>query len=106
MSDSTRRTVRTAVAVVLGLASGLPLLVSTAGLPETLPGLGTVLAVAAAITRLMALPQVNAWLPSWLQMAPSKAPLPPLTVPLVIDTTAAVDALRKAASDPPAGSRE
>ncbi|MFF7991780.1 hypothetical protein ACFZDG_18545 [Kitasatospora xanthocidica] len=76
MSDSTRRTIRTVVAVVLALASGLPLLVHTAGLPETLPGLGTVLAVAAAITRIMALPQVNAWLPSWLQMTPPRAPLP------------------------------
>jgi hypothetical protein len=78
MSDSARRTVRTVVAVVLALAAGLPLLVRTAGLPETLPGLGTVLGVAAAITRLMALPQVNSWLPAWLQMAPPKAPLPPV----------------------------
>ncbi|MFJ8474188.1 hypothetical protein [Kitasatospora sp. NPDC094011] len=76
MSDSARRTARTALAVVLALATGLPLLVHTAGLPETLPGLGTVLAAAAAFTRIMALPQVNAWLPSWLKMAPPKLPLP------------------------------
>ncbi|MFI6117487.1 hypothetical protein [Kitasatospora sp. NPDC051164] len=91
MSDSTRRTIRTVVAVVLALASGLPLLVRTAGLPETLPGLGTILAVAAAITRLMALPQVNAWLPSWLQMTPPAAPAPDPVAPVPID---------------PAGSRE
>lgn len=84
MSDSTRRTIRTAVAVVLALASGLPLLVRTAGLPETLPGLGTILTVAMAITRLMALPQVNAWLPGWLQMTPPQAPdtAPPNVTPL------------------------
>lgn len=92
MSDSARRTVRTVVALVLALASGLPLLVHTAGLPETLPGLGTVLAVAAAITRLMALPQVNAWLPSWLQMTPPRAPLPDPTTPVPLV--------------PPSGSRE
>lgn len=90
MSDSARRTIRTALAVVLALAAGLPLLVHTAGLPETLPGLGTVLAVAAAVTRVMALPAVNAWLPDWLRMAPSRLPLP--------DPTAADPAAPDAAS--------
>ncbi|MBV6697424.1 hypothetical protein KV557_09840 [Kitasatospora aureofaciens] len=75
MSDAARRTVRTVFALVLGIAAGLPLLVQTAGLPSTLPGLGTVLAVAGAITRAMALPVVDGWLPSWLRMAPPKAPL-------------------------------
>lgn len=76
MSDASRRTARTAFQLLLGLAAGLPLLVHTAGLPDTLPGLSTVLAVAAAATRVMALPQVDRWLPSWLKMAPAKAPLP------------------------------
>jgi hypothetical protein len=67
MSDASRRTVRTVVQLLLGLAAGLPLLVHTAGLPDTLPGLGTVLAVAAAVTRLMALPAVDALLPGWLR---------------------------------------
>jgi hypothetical protein len=80
MSDSARRTARTILAVVLALAAGLPLLVRTAGLPDTLPGLGTVLAVAAAITRVMALPQVDAWMPGWLKMAPSKVTAPDPTV--------------------------
>jgi hypothetical protein len=93
MSDSARRTARTVFAVVLALAAGLPLLVRTAGLPDTLPGLGTVLAVAAAITRLMALPGVDAWLPSWLKMAPPQAPAPPVSVAPVPPV-------------PPAGSRE
>jgi hypothetical protein len=93
MSDSARRTVRTVLAVVLALAAGLPLLVRTAGLPDTLPGLGTVLAVAAAITRVMALPTVDAWLPSWLKMAPPQVPTPPVPAAPVPPV-------------PPAGSRE
>jgi len=78
MSDARRRTIRTVFQIVIGLAAGLPLLVHTAGLPDTLPGLGAVLAVAAALTRLMALPVVDGWLPGWLKSAPAKAPLPPL----------------------------
>ncbi|WBP89547.1 hypothetical protein [Kitasatospora cathayae] len=81
MSDSARRTARTVLAVVLALAAGLPLLVRTAGLPDTLPGLGTVLAVAAAITRVMALPQVDTWMPGWLRMSPPQLPLPDPAVP-------------------------
>ncbi|WP_441251208.1 hypothetical protein [Kitasatospora sp. McL0602] len=81
MSDASRRTARTVLATVLALAAGLPLLVHTAGLPETLPGVGTVLAVAAAATRLMALPLVDQLLPGWLRTAPAKAELPPLTPP-------------------------
>ncbi len=77
MSDSARRTIRTVFALVLGIAAGLPLLVETAGLPSTLPGLGTVLAVAGAVTRVMALPMVDGWLPSWLRKASARAELPP-----------------------------
>jgi hypothetical protein len=67
VTDAARRTTRTALQALLGLLAGLPLLVHTAGLPGTLPGLGTVLAVAATVTRLMALPQVDRWLPQWLR---------------------------------------
>jgi hypothetical protein len=93
MSDSARRTARTILAVVLALTAGLPLLVRTAGLPDTLPGLGTVLAVAATITRVMALPAVDAWLPSWLRMTPPQASTPLVSVAPVPPV-------------PPAGSRE
>ncbi|MGE7432746.1 hypothetical protein [Kitasatospora sp. NPDC001175] len=78
MSDASRRTARTVLQVVLGLAAGLPLLVHDAGLPSALPGLGAALAVATAVTRLMASPEVDALLPSWLRTAPAKAPLPPI----------------------------
>lgn len=75
MTDGTRRTIRTVVQLLLGLAAGLPLLVNTAGLPATLPGLGTALAVAAAVTRVMALPLVEGWLPAWIRTpAPAGTP--------------------------------
>lgn len=74
LSDATRRTVRTVFQSALALAAGLPLLVHTAGLPDTLPGLGTILGAAAAITRLMALPAVDRWLPQWLRKAPDQTP--------------------------------
>ncbi|MFE5582573.1 hypothetical protein [Kitasatospora sp. NPDC056531] len=93
MSDSARRTVRTVFALVLSFAANLPLLVHTAGLSDTLPGVGGVLAVAAAITHVMALPGVDAWLPSWLRMAPPQVPMPP--APAVPPLAA-----------PPTGSRE
>jgi hypothetical protein len=81
MSEAFRRTVRTVLQVLLGVAAGLPLLVHTAGLPATLPGLGVVLAVAAAVTRLMALPLVEQLLPSWLRTpAPVTTAPAPLTV--------------------------
>ncbi|MFD7738425.1 hypothetical protein [Streptomyces sp. MJM8645] len=67
MTDATRRTIRTGLQTVLGLLAALPLLVSTAGLPETLPGIAVALAVAGAITRVMALPAVEQVLPAWLR---------------------------------------
>jgi hypothetical protein len=57
-----KRTVRTALQVTLALAVMLPLLVQTVGLDPQLPWLAGVLAVAAAFARVMALPQVEAFL--------------------------------------------
>lgn len=79
MTDALRRTARTVVQVALGLAAGLPLLVHTAGLPDTLPGLGTALTVAAAVTRVMALPAVEGRLPTWLRKTESAPPLVAVT---------------------------
>lgn len=57
MTDQTRSTIRTALAVLIALAAALPVLVAEAGLDVTRwPWLGVVLAVAAAITRVMASP--------------------------------------------------
>jgi hypothetical protein len=76
VTDSTRRTIRTALQTLLGLLAALPLLVSTSGLPSALPGLGVALAVAAAVTRVMALPVVENLLPAWLR-TPTPAPATP-----------------------------
>jgi hypothetical protein len=57
MTDSTRRVIRTTVEVLIALAAALPVLVAEAGLDVARwPWLAVVLAVAAAITRIMASP--------------------------------------------------
>lgn len=73
MKDSTRRTIRTVVQSALSLAAAAPLIVEASGVPETTAGVGAGLAVAAGITRVMALPAVDRLLPSWLRMAPPTA---------------------------------
>ncbi|MFD4659350.1 hypothetical protein ACFWP2_27395 [Kitasatospora sp. NPDC058444] len=67
MTDATRRTIRTGLQALLGLLAALPLLVSTAGIPQTLPGIAVALTVAGAITRVMALDVVEQLLPAWLR---------------------------------------
>ncbi|MEV0413965.1 hypothetical protein AB0I68_24930 [Streptomyces sp. NPDC050448] len=71
MTDATRRTVRTLVQTVLALAAGLPLIIDAAGIPQTAAGVGLALAVAGGVTRVMALPVVEALLPAWLRTVPS-----------------------------------
>jgi hypothetical protein len=70
MKDSTRRTIRTVVQDVVGIAAAAPLIVEASGVPATAGGVGIGLAVAAGLTRIMALPTVDQLLPSWLRMAP------------------------------------
>ncbi|MGW1277962.1 hypothetical protein ACWD4V_13560 [Streptomyces tsukubensis] len=72
MTDAARRTVRTVVQTVLGLAAGLPLIIDAAGIPQTAAGIGVALAVAGGLTRVMALPVVEGLLPSWLRAEPSR----------------------------------
>lgn len=67
MSDANRRTVRTFVQTLLGLAVALPLIVEAAGIPRTAVGVGVTLAVAAGLTRVMALEAVQNLLPAWLR---------------------------------------
>lgn len=58
-----RSTIRTVWQAFLGLCVLAPILVQGAGLdPKKLPWLATVLLVAAAVTRVMAIPAVEAWL--------------------------------------------
>ncbi|MEU5330927.1 hypothetical protein [Streptomyces parvus] len=71
MTDAARRTVRTVVQTVLGLAAGLPLIIDAAGIPQTAAGVGVALAVAGGLTRVMALPVVEGLLPSWLRAEPT-----------------------------------
>ncbi|QIS18524.1 hypothetical protein [Nocardia terpenica] len=61
-----RATARTVLAAVTGLLAMLPLIVDASGIPESTPGLAGALAIAAGITRVLALPAVNAWLQTYL----------------------------------------
>ncbi|WP_455712484.1 hypothetical protein [Streptomyces goshikiensis] len=51
---------------LLGLAAGLPLIVDASGIPQSAAGVAVALAVAGAVTRVMALPVVQRLLPRWL----------------------------------------
>ncbi|MDG4857703.1 hypothetical protein P8605_05955 [Streptomyces sp. T-3] len=63
MSDANRRTLRTAVQTLLAL---IPLLAGDATAGE-IPALAGVVAVATVLSRVMALPEVERLLPSWLR---------------------------------------
>ncbi|MEI7034145.1 hypothetical protein [Streptomyces pratensis] len=76
MSDAARRTVRTLVQTSLSLALLLPALVDAAGLSATLPRVAGALAVAGALTRVMAVPGVQTLLPTWLRADLPEAPRP------------------------------
>lgn len=67
-----RATARTVFAAVIALASLLPYVAAEAHV-DTVPAVGQVLAVAGAVTRIMALPGVNEWLQDfipWLAAEP------------------------------------
>ncbi|MEV4437474.1 hypothetical protein AB0K09_00405 [Streptomyces sp. NPDC049577] len=67
MTDQSRRTVRTVVQALVGLAAALPVLLPTLGVPKTAAGYGVVLAVAAGVTRAMSSPVLQRFLPAWLR---------------------------------------
>lgn len=67
MKDSTKRTWRTVLQTALGIAVLLPLIVEASGIPATLPWVAVALAVAGGLARVMALPGVQALIPSWLR---------------------------------------
>lgn len=73
MSDAARRTLRTLVQTTLALAVLLPALVDASGVPATLPRVAGALAVAGALTRVMAVPGVQALFPAWLRTEPPGA---------------------------------
>lgn len=67
MTTETKRAVRTALQTAVGIAVALPAIVAASGIPEALPWVAGALAVASGLARVMALPSVQALLPSWLR---------------------------------------
>ncbi|MFD3679909.1 hypothetical protein [Streptomyces sp. NPDC058613] len=67
MSDASKRTLRTLVQTAVALAVLLPAVIDASGLPASLPWVAGALAAAGALTRVMALPGVQAVLPGWLR---------------------------------------
>ncbi|WP_374204156.1 hypothetical protein [Streptomyces sp. HPF1205] len=67
MSDAAKRALRTALQTLAGLIVLLPSAAASSGLTATLPWAAGAVAVAGALSRLMALPGVQALLPSWLR---------------------------------------
>lgn len=68
-----RATARTVFAVVIALAIGAPLLITASGVGSDVAGVAVILAIAGAITRIMALPWTNEFLARfapWLAAAP------------------------------------
>jgi hypothetical protein len=67
MKNSTKRTLRTTLQTAVGVAVMLPAIVRASDVPESLPWVAGSLAVAGCLARVMALPGVQALLPSWLR---------------------------------------
>jgi hypothetical protein len=57
-----------------GLLAALQALVGTGTIPSTLPGLGVALVVSSAVTKAMAIPAVDQFLPAWLRAQPASPP--------------------------------
>ncbi|MFH8608424.1 hypothetical protein ACH4D5_13180 [Streptomyces sp. NPDC018029] len=66
MNDATRRGLRTAVQTLFTLLAALPLLAADPAITD-IPALAGLVAFATALSRLMALPAVEALLPPWLR---------------------------------------
>ncbi|MER7622379.1 hypothetical protein [Streptomyces sp. NPDC126503] len=73
MTDAAKRTARTVLQTAVGIAVVLPAIVDASGIPETLPWVAGALAVAGALTRVMALDLVQNLLPAWLRPTPGGA---------------------------------
>lgn len=85
-----RAVVRTAFQLVVALAALLPFVVEAAEIPSTVPAVAAVLVVAGAITRVMALPQVDAFLERfvpWLASDPGEDPEPSGPFAVDVDPT-------------------
>lgn len=71
MSEAAKRTARTVLQTAVGIALVLPAVVQASGVPAALPWVAGALAVAGGLTRVMALPGVQALLPGWLRTGPA-----------------------------------
>lgn len=74
-----RTTIRSVFQVLIGLAAVMPVVIATLGLPTTSVVVGGVLAVSAAVTRVMAIPGVNKFLEDhfpWLAAKPAPVEAP------------------------------
>jgi hypothetical protein len=67
VKESTKRTARTILQALVGLAVALPGIVDASGIPASLPWVGAALAIAGGLARVMALPVVQLLLPAWLR---------------------------------------
>jgi hypothetical protein len=65
MKIAWKRTIRTVVQIVVPLAVTLPEIVAASGVNDALPWVAGAVGGAAALTRIMAVPQVQKWL-LWL----------------------------------------
>ncbi|GHG76378.1 hypothetical protein [Streptomyces griseocarneus] len=74
MTDTAKHTLRTVLQTAVALAIVLPAIVDAAGVPATLPWVAGALAAAGGLTRVMAVPGVQALLPAWLRTG---RPAPP-----------------------------
>lgn len=74
MKDANKRTLRTVLQTGVGVAVALPMIVQASGIPEALPWVAGSLAVAGGFARVMALPSVQALLPSWLRTDSGSGP--------------------------------
>ncbi|WP_411149758.1 hypothetical protein [Streptomyces sp. A30] len=74
MSEAAKRTLRTVVQTAAGLCVLLPTVVDAAGISRTLPWVAGALAVAAGVTRVMAVPGVQTLLPAWLRTDSTAGP--------------------------------
>lgn len=66
-----RATLRTVVAAVVGLLGLLPVLATVPGV-ESVPGWSRVIAVAAVVTRILAVPGVDEWLRKFVPVLASE----------------------------------
>ncbi|MEI5098988.1 hypothetical protein RB200_10555 [Streptomyces sp. PmtG] len=62
MTPENKRTIRTVLQGIVAFAVALPGIVTASGVPDTLPWVAGALAVAGGLTRVMALPSVEALL--------------------------------------------